>query len=285
MVIAYFPGLQPTALNGGKSFVPEGQRDVGDVLDAWSDVRVTLAVYCQREFLQDMQDDRDVVRGKVPGHVDILLKEPQVEAARIDVPDLADVSGLDNLGDFTDGSRIKECVANHQHQPLAFSDFDKFFALRRRGGHRFLDQRMFTGKQGGLGQWKVVLDRRGDDNCIQPHAIEQMSKVSHALYIRIQAPHVLQSRFAEIAHRSEIAIGQRFEVPNEIGAPISTSDHAYDDLFLHKCYSEFRSRFFLSTARPVVSIARPSISPNYALSQLRRELQEAARRWPALFSG
>src|SRR5271165_3928293 len=30
-----FPGLKPTALDGGKSLVPEAEGDVGHVLDAW----------------------------------------------------------------------------------------------------------------------------------------------------------------------------------------------------------------------------------------------------------
>jgi hypothetical protein len=60
-----------------------------------------------------------------------------------------------------------------------------------------------------------------------------MLEVSHALDIRIQTPQVLETCFADIAHRFQIAIGQPFEIANEIGAPISASDNTHNDWFFH----------------------------------------------------
>src|SRR5271157_1413590 len=79
----------------------------------------------------------------------------------------------------------------------------------------------------------MMLDRRCDDNGIKAHTIEHMIKIRQALDVRIQALHVLQACFADVAHRSEMAIGQPFEVANEIGAPISTADNTHNDSFFH----------------------------------------------------
>src|SRR4029077_13847907 len=100
----------------------------------------------------------------VPGYIDVLLKQAQVEPPRIDVADLANVSGLDNLSDLTHRSRIEKCMANHQYQALGLSNFYQFLTLRRGGCHRLLDKSMFTCKQAGLGQSIVMLDRRCHDD-------------------------------------------------------------------------------------------------------------------------
>src|ERR1700722_1323533 len=93
-------GLQPTALNGGKSLLSKSQGDVRHILDAGRNMGVALTIDNPWKFAKDVQDDRDVVRGEVPGNVDVLLKQTQVKAPRVDIADLADISGLDNLNDL-----------------------------------------------------------------------------------------------------------------------------------------------------------------------------------------
>ena len=54
MVISrIFAGLEPAALDSGEAFVPEGQRDIGHVLDTRGDMGVTLAVDDLRKFSQE----------------------------------------------------------------------------------------------------------------------------------------------------------------------------------------------------------------------------------------
>jgi hypothetical protein len=79
----------------------------------------------------------------------------------------------------------------------------------------------------------MMFDRRGDYNRIEPHTVEQVFEVGQTLDVRIQAPHVLQPYFADVAHRFQIAIRQPFEVPNEIGTPIPASNHTHDNWLFH----------------------------------------------------
>src|ERR1700726_3889029 len=78
-----------------------------------------------------------------------------------------------------------------------------------------------------------MLNRRGYDNCIDTSAIEHVPEVCHTLDIGIQTFHVLEAYLIEVAHRLKIAIRQAFEVANEIGTPISASNHAHNNWFIH----------------------------------------------------
>ena len=54
---ADFSGLEPAALNGGKAFVAERQRHVGDVLHIWRHVRVALTINGDGRFAEHVEND------------------------------------------------------------------------------------------------------------------------------------------------------------------------------------------------------------------------------------
>src|SRR5437868_3474250 len=78
-----------------------------------------------------------------------------------------------------------------------------------------------------------MLDWGGDDERIEPHAVEQVLEIRYGLNLRIQAPQVLQACLAEVAHRSQSAIGQRPEIADQIGPPIAASNYTYNNRFFH----------------------------------------------------
>ena len=65
-----------------------------------------------------MENDRDIVRREIPSDVYIFLKQTQVKAARIDVTDVANVSRLHDLDNFTHWRRVEEGMVDHQDQAL-----------------------------------------------------------------------------------------------------------------------------------------------------------------------
>src|SRR2546426_3969227 len=71
---ANFPWLKPAALDGCEAFTREGQRHVCHVLYARSDVSISLAVNCRGQFVQNMENDRDIVRRQIPRNVNVLLE-------------------------------------------------------------------------------------------------------------------------------------------------------------------------------------------------------------------
>src|SRR5215469_8893909 len=92
-----FSRLEPTALDTGKTLVPEREGDVCHIFDTWCDMSIALAVYYQREFPEDVKNDRDIMGSKIPGNIDVSLKQAQIEASGINIADLADISGTHNF--------------------------------------------------------------------------------------------------------------------------------------------------------------------------------------------
>src|SRR5689334_14172478 len=60
-----------------------------------------------------------------------------------------------------------------------------------------------------------------------------MIEFPFSFYVRVQRSQVLQPLLADIAHHPETAIGQRLEIPNQVGAPVAATNHANFDLFVH----------------------------------------------------
>src|SRR5258707_15645587 len=71
---ANFPWLEPAALDGCEAFTREGKRHVSHVLHSRRDMSVSLAVNCGGQFVQNMENDRDIVRRQIPRNVNVLLE-------------------------------------------------------------------------------------------------------------------------------------------------------------------------------------------------------------------
>ena len=95
--LTHLARLEPAALDRGKALVREDERHIGHVLDVRRDVGISLAVHRHRKLAENVQNDGDVVRREIPCDIDVLLKEAQVKAPRIDVANIANVTGLDDL--------------------------------------------------------------------------------------------------------------------------------------------------------------------------------------------
>ena len=58
----------------------EDQRHIGHVLHLRGDMGVALAVNRNWEFAEDVQNDGNVMRRKVPSDIDVLLEQAQIQA-------------------------------------------------------------------------------------------------------------------------------------------------------------------------------------------------------------
>ena len=143
------------------------------------------AVHAHRHFLQNVQDDGNIVRRQVPGDIDVLLKKPQVQAARTDVSNVTDVTAIHDFFDLPDRRRIKECVTDHQNQPFFVGDLDQLFALFGRGRHRLFNESVLAGQQTGFRHRVMGSDRRRDNYGVESGAVEQMAVIFMTLDFRI----------------------------------------------------------------------------------------------------
>src|SRR5579862_1478369 len=173
------------------------------------------------------------MRREVPRDIDVLLEEPKVQAARADISNFSDVSGINDLFDFPDGGRIQERVAGHEDLPFFCGEFDQFFTFSRGSGHGLFDKDMFTGEQTGFGHREVRFDGGRNDYTVQADAVQHVLEIIGPFHLRVQRAEVVEAIHIEVAHNLQAAIRQRTEVANEVRAPISASDNTNLYLLRH----------------------------------------------------
>src|ERR1022692_5156692 len=113
-----------------------------------------------------MIDDREIVRGKVPNYVHIVLEQTQIDAYGIIVVDLSQSTFLEQLGNFLYRSSKQESVIHHDLQILLCRKIDELFCLARITGKGLLDKHMLAVLQCGLGEFVVSVYRGHDGNRI-----------------------------------------------------------------------------------------------------------------------
>src|SRR5262249_42633675 len=89
------------------------QVQVSHVLNVVAGVAGADGRQAARQPAEQVIDDRQVVRGQVPENVDVLLEQPQVDADAVDVVDLAQLAGGDQLFHLADGGAVEEGVVHH----------------------------------------------------------------------------------------------------------------------------------------------------------------------------
>ena len=168
-----FVGIEPAIMDGRKAPIGEFECHADHILYAVTEVRFSLTVHRGRELAHDVQDDGDIVGGQVPDHVDILLKQPQIEPTRTDIIKLPNLAGINDLLNAFDGRTEQESVAHHDNQLELFTEFDKLLALGGGASHRFFDQYMFARQQSLFCQGVVGSGRACDHDRIDVRILEK----------------------------------------------------------------------------------------------------------------
>ena len=73
----------------GQQVVAKIERQIGDILDVVAGVAGACRLDCLRVLAEEMQHNREVMRGQVPHDIDVMLKQAQVDAHAVDVPQVA----------------------------------------------------------------------------------------------------------------------------------------------------------------------------------------------------
>ncbi|MDH6706256.1 hypothetical protein P3T27_002979 [Kitasatospora sp. MAA19] len=92
-------------------------------------------------------EDRQVVRGEVPQHVDVRLHQSEVDPHRVEELNVADLAAVHQFADPAHHRGVAEGVVAHQHQPAALGQVDQLGGLGGGGGDRLLHQDVLAGLQ------------------------------------------------------------------------------------------------------------------------------------------
>src|SRR5579859_2481933 len=91
--------------------------------------------------------------------------------------------------------------------------------------HGFLDERVFASQQTCLGHREMQMNAGGDNNRVQVGAVEEMFEIRLAGHPGIQGAKMLQALLVGITNRGEAAVGNRSQISNQVGTPVSQTDH------------------------------------------------------------
>ncbi|GAB3902893.1 hypothetical protein GCM10029964_094040 [Kibdelosporangium lantanae] len=110
---------------------------------------------------QDRVEDGQVVRGEVPQHVDVRLDQAEVDADRVEVLDVAQLTRVHQLAQPLHDGRVAEGVVQHQHQAAFLGGGHELDPVRVRRRQGLLHQHVLAGLQGGHRDFEVGRGRRG----------------------------------------------------------------------------------------------------------------------------
>ena len=92
-----FFGIQPAVVNKGATILGEIQVHHRYIFNLTTDMAVSLAGHAQRQFLKQIQENGDIMRGQIPGDIDISLEQTEVESSSCDVLNLANIARINNF--------------------------------------------------------------------------------------------------------------------------------------------------------------------------------------------
>jgi hypothetical protein len=139
--------IEPTGVDESDDPVAVIQSHGSDVFNALLVMALSLAVDALREVIQEIGNDRNVVRCKVPANVDVRLKETEVHPRATDVERVPYLAGLKDYLDLVHRGGVFEGVANHENALSFFRNPSESERCFHRIRHRLFDENVFTGEQ------------------------------------------------------------------------------------------------------------------------------------------
>jgi hypothetical protein len=168
--------MEPAHENMALDAVPELQRGHGRVIDLRAEICAAKTGHPKGLFTQEHQQHRDVVGGEAPEDVLLGPELADVEAVGVDVLDLAQDAGPDELLELQHRGMVLEEVAHHQDAPLAPGGLNQVLSLANGQGEGLFhidvlafEQRTFDHLVMGLrrGRDGDGLDGRVSQHCIR----------------------------------------------------------------------------------------------------------------------
>src|SRR5580692_4306201 len=134
---------QPVDVDMRDDFVGKIDGDVGNVFVS---VQVGLPGGGNRlrSLLDQVIDDRKIMRSQIPYYVHVVLKQSQIDARGIVVVELPQGSVVQQLLDFCDRTGEQEGMVNHDLQISLRCQLDELLRLGGVAGERLLDKNVLA---------------------------------------------------------------------------------------------------------------------------------------------
>ena len=183
-----------------------------------------------RLLADDVVHDRQIVRREVPHDADVVLKQAEVHARRVEVVERPERAGVDDLADLPDRAAEEEGVVHHDLQVLPLGQLDQLLGLLRRRRERLLDEDVLAVLEGRLRQLVVRPDRRDDGDGVDVRRLQDLREVGRQLHARIGAAARACSAAGFLSQTATTcAVLEAVEVADDVRTPVAVADDADAD--------------------------------------------------------
>ena len=170
--------------------------------------------------------DGEIVRRQVPNHVDIMLKQAEVDARGIVIEELSEDALVDQLADLPDGASEKERVIDHDLQLPGGREIDQLRGLRRRRGERLLDKHVLAVFECRLGELEVGPDGRDHRHRVDVGRTDDLRNIAGDLYAWMRFPGAFLRGGIRITDGGQLTAIGGLKVPGHNGSPITIADYS-----------------------------------------------------------
>ncbi len=134
-----FAGMKPADVNMRSHSISKTEIKVCDIMYMGLQVSVRLHFDPFRLFPQNIEQDRYVMRSKIPDHIDISTEQTQVQPLCFNTINLTQIATLHQFTQFVHCRAVFEGVPYHQYPLLLLSQFSQLFCLSNIRCQRFLN--------------------------------------------------------------------------------------------------------------------------------------------------
>src|SRR5207244_7589997 len=117
-------GRQPVKMKMRNEVIRKFHDEISDVLDARLDVATAQRADANRLALDQIIHDQKIVRRQIPEHIDVALKQAEINPDRIEVQQIAELAARNDLLDLSHRTGVHESVIDHKSAPIALCQFD-----------------------------------------------------------------------------------------------------------------------------------------------------------------
>ena len=170
--------------------------------------------------------DREIVDGKIPEHIDVVLKKTEIYPNGVVVINFAQTSTVNEFADLADRAGIHEGVIDHEHQISLLRHIHEVLYLAGVGRERFLDEHVLAFLQGAQSEVVVGGDWCGNGYRVDRGIFDQFTKIARGPDGRITVVEQSEAVFAEIADTGDLRFFGFKKIADQVRSPVAVSDHA-----------------------------------------------------------
>ncbi len=177
-------------------------------------------------LVDEVGEDREVVRREVPEHVHVVLEEAQVDAHGVEVVQVAELPHVDDLLHLAHGARVDESMIHHQDEAMPLGDFAELLPLRDGARQRLLHQHVLVRRKRSHRERVVAEDGCGDDDRFDLAVSEDVLRIVGDLDERVPFLRERAAVGALVRAPADLHALDLRQVAHQVRPPVTVADEA-----------------------------------------------------------